>query len=114
MWSWLRSSSAADGVRSDKSPVEALYGAVESYQPKPYSGPVVLFRSIERTFGFAEDLRLGWADTLGKELEICESPGNHYTIYMEPNVGELVRKIMVQVEKAEARTLKPIAATIVR
>jgi amino acid adenylation domain-containing protein len=114
MWSWLRSSSAADEVRSDKSPVEALYGAVESYQPKPYSGPVVLFRSIERTFGFAEDLRLGWADTLGKELEICESPGNHYTIYMEPNVGELVRKIMVQVERAEARTLKPSAATIVR
>jgi hypothetical protein len=33
---------------------------------------------------------------------------------MEPNVGELVRKIMVQVEKAEARALKPIAATIVR
>ena len=114
MWNWLRSSSAADGVRSDKSPVEALYGAVESYQPKPYRGPVVLFRSIERTFGFAEDIRLGWADTLGNELEICESPGNHYTIYMEPNVGELVRKIMVQVEKAEARALKPIAATIVR
>jgi amino acid adenylation domain-containing protein len=114
MWKWLRSSSAADGVRSDRSPVEALYGAVESYQPKPYRGPVVLFRSIERTFGFAKDLRLGWGNALGNELEICESPGNHYTIYMEPNVGELVRKIMVQVERAEARSSRPSAATIVR
>src|SRR6202050_2861295 len=106
MWEWLRSSSAADRVRSDKSPVEALYGAVENYQPKPYRGPVVLFRSIERTFGFAADLRLGWADTLGDELEICESPGNHYTIYMEPNVGELVRKIMIQGERAARATYK--------
>ena len=112
MWKWLRSSSAADRIRSDKSPVESLYGAVENYQPKPYRGPVVLFRSIERTFGFAADIRLGWADTLGNELEICESPGNHYTIYMEPNVGELVRKIMIQVERAEARTVKPSTATI--
>jgi thioesterase domain-containing protein/acyl carrier protein len=112
MWKWLRSPSAADWVRSGESPVEALYGAVESYQPKPYGGPVVLFRSIERTFGFAQDLRLGWADTLGNELEICESPGNHYTIYMEPNVGELIRKIMAQVERAEVRTAKQSTAVI--
>ena len=74
----------------------------------------MLFRSVERTFGFGQDLRLGWADTLGKELEICESPGNHYTIYMEPHVRELIRNIIARVEKAEARTAEPGAATIAR
>ena len=112
IWKWLRSSSASGKFRSDKSPVEALYGAVETYQPKPYAGPIVLFRSVERTFGFGQDLRLGWGDSLGNELEICESPGNHYTIYMEPNVGELVRKIMVYVERAETRTVKPSATNL--
>jgi amino acid adenylation domain-containing protein len=114
VWNWLRSSSAIEKLRSNKSPVQALYSAVENYQPKPYGGPVVLFRSVERTFGFGQDLRLGWADTLGSELEICESPGNHYTIYMEPHVRELIRNIMARVEKAEAGTAEPGAAKIAR
>jgi thioesterase domain-containing protein len=92
--------------------VESLYSAVENYQPKPYAGPTVLFRSVERTFGFGQDLRLGWADSLGSELEICESPGNHYTIYMEPHVRELIRNIMARVEKAETDTAETSAATI--
>jgi amino acid adenylation domain-containing protein len=114
LWKWLRSSSAREKTRSNKSPVEALYSAVEDYQPMPYLGPIVLFRSIERTFGFGQDLRLGWADALGGELEICESPGNHYTIYMEPNVRELIRKIMSYVEKAEASTARPGSGEIAR
>jgi amino acid adenylation domain-containing protein len=114
LWKWLRSSSGREKLYSNKSPVEALYSAVEDYQPKPYDGPVVLFRSIERTFGFGQDLRLGWGDTLGSELEICESPGNHYTIYMEPHVHDLIRNIIVCVEKAEARTPEPGTSTISR
>jgi thioesterase domain-containing protein len=112
LWRWLRSSSAKERLRTNKSPVESLYSAVENYQPKSYSGPTVLFRSFERTLGLGQDLRLGWGDTLGSELEICESPGNHYTIYMEPHVRELIRNIMARVEKAEARTAKPGAAPI--
>jgi amino acid adenylation domain-containing protein len=112
LWKWLRSSSAGQELRSTKSPVDALYSAVEDYQPQPYGEPVVLFRSMERTFGFGQDLRLGWADSLGNKLEICESPGNHYTIYMEPNVGELIRNIMIHVEKAEARIANSGSKTI--
>jgi len=114
LWRWLRSSSAKEKLRSNKSPVEALYSAVENYQPEPYSGPTVLFRSIERTFGFGQDLRLGWGDTLGSELEICESPGNHYTIYMEPHVRELIKNIMARVEKAETRMAEQGAPPIAR
>jgi amino acid adenylation domain-containing protein len=114
LWKWLRSSSGREKLYSNKSPVEALYSAVEDYQPKPYDGPVVLFRSIERTFGFGQDLRLGWGDTLGSELEICESPGNHYTIYMEPHVNDLIRNIIACVEKAEARTGESGTAKISR
>src|SRR6202451_1874491 len=114
LWKWLRSSSGREKLYSNKSPLEALYSAVEDYQPKPYEGPVVLFRSIERTFGFGQDLRLGWSNTLGSELEICESPGNHYTIYMEPHVRDLIRNIIARVEKAEAGTAEPGTATISR
>jgi len=82
-------------------PLDVLYAASAKYRPKPYSGPVVLIRSTKRTFGFGHVLDLGWSEILGKNLEICETPGNHYTIYMEPNVDALAHKMNVCLRKAE-------------
>ena len=83
------------------SPVDVLYAAAAKYHPKPYRGPVVLIRSTERTFGFGHVLDLGWSEVLGPNLEICETPGNHYTIYMEPNVNALADKMDLCLRKAE-------------
>jgi len=82
-------------------PLDVLYAASAKYRPKPYSGPVVLIRSTKRTFGFGHVLDLGWSEILGKKLEICETPGNHYTIYMEPNVDALAHKMNICLRKAE-------------
>jgi thioesterase domain-containing protein/acyl carrier protein len=82
-------------------PLDVLYAASAKYRPKPYSGPVVLIRSTQRTFGFGHVLDLGWSEILGKNLEICETPGNHYTIYMEPNVDALAHKMNICLRKAE-------------
>ncbi len=82
-------------------PLDVLYAASAKYRPKPYSGPVVLIRSTQRTFGFGHVLDLGWSEMLGQNLEICETPGNHYTIYMEPNVDALANKMNMCLRKAE-------------
>ena len=82
-------------------PLDVLYAASAKYRPKPYSGPVVLIRSTQRTFGFGHVLDLGWSEILGRNLEICETPGNHYTIYMEPNVDALANKMNMCLRKAE-------------
>jgi non-ribosomal peptide synthetase component F/thioesterase domain-containing protein len=92
-----------NGVSAEKSPVDSLYAAATNYRPRPYEGSVVLIRSEERAFGFARDLRLGWGDLLGNDLEICEVPGNHYTFYMEPNVETLAREITARLQRAEGR-----------
>jgi thioesterase domain-containing protein len=84
-------------------PLDTLYSASAKYRPRPYRGPVVLIRSTERTFGFGRVLDLGWSELLGQNLEICETPGNHYTIYMEPNVGTLADKMNMCLRKAESR-----------
>jgi thioesterase domain-containing protein len=81
-----------------------------NYCPKPYEGSVVLFRSLERTFGFAHDLRLGWGQMLGDKLEICQVPGNHYTIYMEPNVNGLAHEMTVRLKMAVDRVAKSLSA----
>ena len=84
-------------------PLDLLYSAAASYRPEPLDAPVVLVRSQQRTIGFGQVLDLGWSDVLGGNLEICETPGNHYTIYMPPNVDALAHKINICLKKAEER-----------
>ena len=87
-------------------PLDVLYAAAARYRPRAYRGPVVLIRSTKRTFGFGHVLDLGWSEVLGDSLEICETPGNHYTIYMQPNVDVLAHKMNVCLRKAEERTIR--------
>ena len=87
-------------------PLDVLYAAAAKYYPRPYQGRVVLIRSLERTFGFGHVLDLGWSELLGDDLEICETPGNHYTIYMQPNVDALAHKIDSCLRKAEEQTMR--------
>jgi hypothetical protein len=87
-------------------PLDLLYAAAAKYHPKPFPVPVALIRSTQRTFGFGHVLDLGWSELLGNDLEICETPGNHYTIYMQPNVDALAHKMNVCLRKAEERTMR--------
>ena len=82
-------------------PLEVLYRAARDYVPQPYEGPVVLVRSTERTFGFAADPKLGWDDQLIPAMKIRKVPGNHYTIYMPPNVESLAGEMNACLKAAE-------------
>jgi non-ribosomal peptide synthetase component F/thioesterase domain-containing protein len=87
-----------------KSPLEVLYEAADNYRPEPYHHPILLIRSADKSFGFAQDLRLGWNDMFGDQLEICEVRGNHFTIYVNPNVDGLATTINAYLKKAEERS----------
>ncbi len=94
---------------SKRNPLDILYIAAARYSPKPYHGNVALMRSQQRTYGFGRVLALGWGELLGKNLEIYETPGNHYTIYMHPNVDALAHRINVSLRKAEERVTQASA-----
>jgi thioesterase domain-containing protein/acyl carrier protein len=94
-------------------PLDTLYAASAKYHPRPFDGYVTLIRSTERTFGFGHVLDLGWSDLLGENLDICETPGNHYTIYMQPNVDALAQAMDASLRKAEERTT-PVTAKLSR
>jgi thioesterase domain-containing protein/acyl carrier protein len=93
-----------------RNPLDILYIAAARYSPKPYQGSVALMRSQQRTYGFGRVLDLGWGEVLGKNLEVYETPGNHYTIYMHPNVDALAHRINVSLRKAEERATQAGAA----
>jgi thioesterase domain-containing protein len=99
----LRFSKNGKNPSGSINPLDILYSAASNYCPKPYPGPAVLFRCKDQTFGFAQDPRLGWGDTLGPDLQICTTPGNHYTFYVEPNVKILAREMNARMRKAEER-----------
>jgi surfactin family lipopeptide synthetase A len=71
------------------------------YVPRPYSGPVVLFRAYKQLSGLVTDLALGWKDVLRGSLEIFDVPGHQETMLSEPNVAFLAEKLTAQLLAAQ-------------
>jgi len=66
---------------------------IRGYQPKPVPGPVVLFRSAGWSSRSPEDPSFGWGALVSHRLTIHQIPGNHLSIFLEPNVGVLAEKL---------------------
>jgi amino acid adenylation domain-containing protein len=72
---------------------QILYVAARTYQPQPYPGCVVLFRCAERPVQPNWAGQSGWSELVAGGLEVYEIPGNHKTIFLEPNVDILASKL---------------------
>lgn len=44
---------------------------------------------------------LGWDQSLYPQMQFLESEGNHYTMYVQPNVDGLAQKIAAQAKAAQ-------------
>ena len=63
--------------------------AVRHYSPKPYSGDIILFKSIEDGLNSP----YGWRELIGGELTEVMIPGDHIEIMREPHVETLAKKL---------------------
>ena len=77
-----------------ESPEQIVRLAVKSYQPAPYIGQLVFFKAIERPPGDAWDTSRGWAHLIPGAFEVCEAPGDHRSMFLEPNVETLAKNMM--------------------
>lgn len=64
-----------------------LYLAVDSYRPAPYSGRLIYFKAAERPPGNEWDNSRGWLHLVNGELDVYEVPGDHLSMFLEPNVA---------------------------
>jgi thioesterase domain-containing protein/acyl carrier protein len=87
--------------RDEKNLLEVVYTAASHYRPRPYDGPVTLIHSRKRLYGFANDPTLGWDQSFYPQMQFLESGGNHYTMYIQPNVDGLAQKIAAQAKAAQ-------------
>jgi len=65
--------------------------AAEAYVPRPYGGPVTLFRAAVRPTDRYDHPDLGWTEYCPGGLEILHVTGDHETLIAEPHVAALAR-----------------------
>ena len=70
------------------------------YEPRAYSGRVVLFRSSKQMPGIIADASLGWGKLLGDNLEIYVIPGHQQNMLIEPNVVALSDVLQKHLDRA--------------
>jgi thioesterase domain-containing protein/acyl carrier protein len=73
-------------------PGEVAYLALAAYEPKPYSGRLILVRNVARVDEPHVDRQLGW-DELVHHVDVVECPGDHVTIFEEPNARALAKAL---------------------
>jgi amino acid adenylation domain-containing protein len=102
---WSYKSAHRIGFRSVpsfmKSTEEILKVAADQYRPKPWHGRLTLFRTA-----LQPDARLpwdlGWAPLAKEGVEVCDLPGDHWTIFREPNIFVLAKQLREHLESPHA------------
>ena len=61
---------------------------------------------LNAVLGISRDAYLGWDKAFGKQLEVCETDENHYTMYVGANVQALVNQLSARLRAAEQRWQK--------
>jgi thioesterase domain-containing protein len=75
-----------------RDPEQMLNLAVIEYVPRPYPGPVLLFRPASRPAGQIADAAAGW-NSLVPRLHTIDVPGNHTAMFREPNVAAMANAL---------------------
>jgi len=75
----------------------------DRYQPSPYQGDVVFFRTEKQLPGLMADRSLGWQELLGAKLEICNVPGHQQNVLIEPHVSRLAKELTVRLKAVQER-----------
>jgi thioesterase domain-containing protein len=70
--------------------------AASLYEPKPYAGPVTLFRAGE------EEGDLGWGGLTPEPVEVVPVPGHHLNLLAEPHVRTLAQRLRLSLEAARS------------
>ncbi|MDJ0897246.1 MAG: amino acid adenylation domain-containing protein [Xenococcus sp. MO_188.B8] len=86
--------------------------AMYHYQPKAYSGSIILLNASETTSEVIEDPTHGWGHLVLDDITIHTITGDHYTIMKAPQVEGLTEKLnehLKLIQTLEDRQLKILA-----
>jgi thioesterase domain-containing protein len=77
-----------------------VHPAFHRYEPGAYSGKMVLFQSSDWPKGDYFDFALGWKDLVEAGIDFHRIPGDHPSMFTEPNVGLVATNLRDNLKKA--------------
>ena len=81
---WQLMSDRSDRLRNTDS---IVHPAFHRYEPQTYPGKIVLLQSSDWPAGPYFDFKLGWVDRVEGGIEFQRIPGDHPSMFTEPNVN---------------------------
>jgi len=66
-----------------------IHPAYHRFEPSAYTGDIVLFQSSDWPEGGYFNFEIGWKDLIKGKIEFHRIPGNHPSMFREPNVNVL-------------------------
>lgn len=70
---------------------ETHFRAFRNYHLAPFSGTLHLFKAQSRSYYVDDFEYLGWTDYAQGGVKVYEAPGDHKTMFEQPNVSKLAR-----------------------
>lgn len=74
----------------------------DEYVPRPYDGPVVVLHASEQIRRATDDSTLGWGHYINGIITNYIIPGDHETIFLEPNVQIMAQTLQACIDLARA------------
>ncbi len=72
---------------------------IRGYRPEALKGQAILFRSAGWGVRNSEDASFGWAAVAGDRLTVYQVPGDHHSIFLEPNVRILAENLAIHLKQ---------------
>ena len=81
--------------------------AMRDYVPQAYPHSMTLFRAndeiihdFENPEFHTDDPLLGWGKCSHQPIQVVEVPGDHFSIFIEPNIQELAKQLRISIDNA--------------
>jgi acyl-CoA synthetase (AMP-forming)/AMP-acid ligase II/thioesterase domain-containing protein/acyl carrier protein len=74
-------------------PASALHAASLRYRMSPIAVDALLLQCLEAPPVLREAMRQGWSRVIRGELRLCDAPGEHASVLIEPHVGAVAGEI---------------------
>ncbi len=83
--------------------IRTLRTALWNYQPRTFSGDLILFSTRPDVRSYPDDLTRGWNAFVTGKTNIIGIPGDHDTLYEEPFAHVVAQKIEESLERPDAQ-----------
>jgi oxalate---CoA ligase len=98
---------AGDGLAGVPHP-SGVRVRIKDYEPQPYAGRLALLQTAGPHTGPEQDRSRGWAEVARGGLTVHMVPGDHLSMFLEPNVEVLARKLAAELEAARSNSTLPV------